>query len=121
VLPAEHRIRDGAAFRRAVGSGRRAGTAALVVHLAQDGSRADDPPRVGLVVSRAVGGAVVRNRVKRRLRHVIARHLRDLPAGSELVIRARPAAAGRTSAELDEEISRSLSRMTQAAGKGSPS
>jgi ribonuclease P protein component len=117
VLAADHRLRDSEAFSRVVRFGRRAGSATLVVHL-EPGRVAGRPARVGLVVSRAVGNAVVRNRVKRRLRHVVRGHLAALPAGSELVIRALPAAAGRTSAELDDELARSLSRV---ARKGSSS
>ena len=49
--------------------------------------------RVGFVVSKAVGNAVTRNRVKRRLRHLVAAALPTLPGGVELVVRALPAAA----------------------------
>ena len=50
-------------------------------------------PRVGLVVSKAVGGAVQRNRVKRRLRHLLAAHVASMPQGLTLVVRALPASA----------------------------
>lgn len=53
----------------------------------------DAPPRVGLVVSKAVGGAVQRNRVKRRLRHLVAPHIASMPQGLMLVVRALPPAA----------------------------
>jgi ribonuclease P protein component len=115
VLAADDRLRDSGAFRRVIRTGLRAGSATLVVHLGREES-SDRPPRVGLVVSRAVGNAVVRNQVKRRLRHVVRDHLAQLPRGSELVIRALPSSAGRTSAELDDELARSLSRV---ARKGS--
>ena len=109
MLAADQRLRDSDAFRRTVRSGRRAGGAALVVHLAPD---AGGPgPRVGLVVSKAVGNSVVRNRVKRRLRHVVREHLTSLPVTSELVVRALPAAAGLSSAELDAELTRCLHRV----------
>lgn len=49
--------------------------------------------RVGFVVSKAVGNAVTRNRVKRRLRHLVAAALPTLPGGVELVVRALPPAA----------------------------
>jgi ribonuclease P protein component len=112
VLAADHRLRDSSAFRRTVRSGRRAGSRALVVHLLVDPAAGAAPSvRVGLVVSRAVGGAVVRNRVKRRLRHVVRECLTDLPASSELVIRALPLAAGLTSTELRVELTRCLDRV----------
>lgn len=49
--------------------------------------------RVGLVVSKAVGNAVTRNSVKRRLRHLAAACLADTPPGTDLVVRALPRAA----------------------------
>lgn len=50
-------------------------------------------PRVGFVVSGALGNAVTRNRVKRRLRHLAAAHVADAPAGLDIVVRALPRAA----------------------------
>ncbi|GIF24934.1 ribonuclease P protein component [Actinoplanes tereljensis] len=49
--------------------------------------------RAGFVVSKAVGNAVVRNKVRRRLRHLVRPLLIDLPGGSSLVVRALPKAA----------------------------
>jgi ribonuclease P protein component len=59
--------------------------------------------RVGFVTSRRVGGAVVRNRVRRRLREIVRRHQHSLSRGLWLVVIARPAAARATSAALEEE------------------
>jgi ribonuclease P protein component len=50
-------------------------------------------PRVGFVVSGALGNAVTRNRVKRRLRHLAAAHLADTPELTDIVVRALPRAA----------------------------
>jgi len=137
VLAADHRLRDSSSFRRTVRSGRRAGSRALVVHLyvddaadggdhvAEPGTGA--PPRVGFVVSRAVGGSVVRNLVQRRLRHLVKENLSQLPLSSELVVRALPAAATLTSAELRAELARCLQRvgvadaMAPASGSGAAS
>jgi ribonuclease P protein component len=109
VLPAAHRLTDGEAFRRAVRSGRRAGSTTLVVHL--DTGAADAGTRVGFVVSRAVGNAVTRNRVQRRLRHLAREHLSSLPGSAVLVIRALPASAGASSAELADDLGRCLQRV----------
>jgi len=65
---------------------------------------------VGLVVGKAVGNAVVRNRVKRRLRHQALPLLGTLPPGSSVVLRALPAAGSASSAELAEELSSALAR-----------
>jgi ribonuclease P protein component len=50
-------------------------------------------PRIGFVVSGALGNAVTRNRVKRRLRHLAAAHVADTPFGIDIVVRALPRAA----------------------------
>jgi ribonuclease P protein component len=47
----------------------------------------------GFAVSRAIGGAVVRNRVKRRLRAIVSAELATVPDGSRVLVRALPAAA----------------------------
>lgn len=81
----------------------------VVVHLHTDGM-STRPARVGMVVSKAVGGSVVRNRVKRRLRHQVRDVLDTLPAGTSLVLRALPPSAAAGSAELAEELRAGLAR-----------
>src|SRR5678809_1123012 len=66
--------------------------------------------RVGLITSRRVGGAVVRNRVRRRLREIVRRHQHALGSGVWLVIIARPAAAAASFAALDDEWLRLMKR-----------
>lgn len=85
-------MRNSADFRTTVRRGVRVGRPTVVVHAAR--SAAPDV-LVGLVVSKAVGNAVVRNSVKRRLRHIAADCLTGTPAGSRIVLRALPAAATR--------------------------
>lgn len=73
-------------------------------------------PRAGLVVSKAVGGSVVRHRVSRRLRHLLAPKLGELPVGAMLVVRALPPAAGATSTELGDDLDAGLRGVLRKAG-----
>jgi ribonuclease P protein component len=96
-----------------VRGGRRAARGALVVHLTvpdPTGTKPApaSPARAGFVVSKAVGVAVVRNLVRRRLRHLVRDRLTVLPAGTTLVVRALPDAAGRGYAELGADLDAAL-------------
>jgi ribonuclease P protein component len=115
VLPPGNRLRRRPDFAAAVRRGRRAGRGAVVVHFLAptapvDGSGPGDPARVGLVVGRTVGPAVVRNRVKRRLRHLMRERVETLPPGSLLVVRAGPAAAEASSDALARDVDAALGR-----------
>lgn len=116
MLPSEHRMRRRDEFTLAVRRGRRAGRPHVVVHLL---CRADDdsPPRAGLIVARTVGNAVVRNKVKRRLRHIVAGHVDRLPPGSLLVVRANPRAASARHDELAAECESGLERLLRPHSK----
>lgn len=107
VLPAVNRMRNGSDFTAAVRGGRRAGRPSLVVHLSRPEQL--EPPRVGFVVSKAVGNAVVRNRVKRRLRHLARERVASLPAGALVVVRASPPSAG--AGDLAGDLDRALARL----------
>ena len=60
----------------------------------------DRSARIGFITSKRVGGAVERNRVRRRLREIVRQHRPALRAGCWLVVIARHTAAKATSAEL---------------------
>jgi ribonuclease P protein component len=104
VLPAESRMRRSAEFDLTVRRGSRAGRALLTGHLLVRPGEEAHPPLVGLVVSKAVGNAVVRNKVRRRLRSVLRGYLPTLPGGSLLVVRAHPQAAAARQADLAAEL-----------------
>jgi len=63
------------------------------------------------VVGKAVGNSVVRHRVARRLRAVVAAELHRLPASADLVGRARPEAAEASSTELHRDLVTGLDRL----------
>ncbi|MGI3784838.1 MAG: ribonuclease P protein component, partial [Janthinobacterium lividum] len=94
-------------------SGVRSGRPTLVVHAV--GGNAPHS-RVGLVVSKAVGGAVVRNRVKRRLRHLVAQQLASSSVTRDVVVRALPASST-TPARLEGDL---VSAWAQAMHRLSP-
>jgi ribonuclease P protein component len=105
MLPAGSRLTHRDDFSTAVKRGRRSGRARLVVHLHGTGT---GRPRAGFVVSKAVGGSVVRHRVARRLRHLVAPRLATLPPGALLVVRALPPAAAASFAELAADLDAGL-------------
>jgi len=113
-------MRLSAEFALAVRTGTRAGRPSVVGHLLvrADGVHDREPARVGFIVSRAVGSAVTRNRVKRRLRELMRGYLQSLPGGSLLVVRANAAAAHASqpdlAADLDLVIGRLLRRQVGA-------
>lgn len=114
MLPQQSRMRSADEFKRTVRSGRRAGSSTLAGHLlltAAGPVPSAAEPKVGFVVSRAVGSAVVRNRVKRRLRELMRGRLVSLPGGCQLVVRAHPAAASARQADLAAELDLVLGRL----------
>jgi ribonuclease P protein component len=96
-------------FASVVRRGARARGSAVVVH--QRLGISSDAALVGFVVNRAVGGSVVRHRVTRRLRAQLAQRLPVLPVGSGTVVRALPAAADATSAQLGAALDNAFARL----------
>jgi len=136
VLAAAQRLRRSSDFAAAVRGGRRVGRGAVVVHLTipepigttatpspeparTSGAETSAPSRAGFVVSKAVGGAVVRNKVRRRLRHLVRERLAELPAGTTLVVRALPAAADATYTRLGADLDAALAAARSPRGRRS--
>jgi ribonuclease P protein component len=85
-------------------------------------------PRVGLTVGKLLGKAHDRNRIKRRMREILRRHLEMLPPGLDLVLHPRRVVLTAEFTKLDAEIVRILgqaaeeaARMTQPAVSEKPS
>jgi ribonuclease P protein component len=106
-------MRHRSEFTLAVRQGARAGRPTVTGHLfTQAGTeQPGEPAKVGFIVSRAVGPAVVRNRVKRRLRVLVRGYLGVLPAGSLLVVRANPPAAAARQADLAADLDLVMTRL----------
>ena len=106
MISATNRLRSSMEFSHTVRQGLRAGRPTVVVHVwRRDDPRPGVPPsaRVGFAVSKAVGGAVGRNRVKRRLRALARPLVMAMPEGYSVVVRALPEAAaqpGRLATDL---------------------
>lgn len=110
-------MRRGEDFQATVRRGRKARASSVVVHLDVP---ADDEqalgavsraPMIGFVVTKSVGPAVVRNRVKRQLRHLMRERVGQLPAGACLVVRALPRAAARRQGDMAADLDRALSEL----------
>lgn len=126
MLAAAQRVRRSADFADTVRTGRRAGRGAVVVHVTIPAEPLTEPApsRAGFVVSKAVGGAVQRNLVRRRLRHLARERLAALPAGTAVIVRALPAAATRSFVDLGTDLDGALaaaldpSRPSRASRRG---
>lgn len=95
------RLQRPAEFARVKTEGKAARGALLVLGVLAVEST--EPFRAGIVTSRRVGGAVVRNRVRRRLREIVRRHQARVRPGFWLVTIARPPAARASYRALEDE------------------
>ncbi|WP_445155730.1 ribonuclease P protein component [Arthrobacter sp. Hor0625] len=123
MLATRNRLRTSTDFSTTVRSGVRNGRRNLVLYTAA--LAADEPSRIGFIVSKSVGNAVVRNLVKRRLREAGFKALQKYPYGFAIVVRALPASAAAGwsglcsdfDAALETTMKRLGGRLPQAASK----
>ena len=80
----------------------------MVVHANPTDARVGQPPRVGFVVSKAVGNAVVRNRTKRVLRALMRARIGRVPDGFDVVVKANPELPGTSRTLMVQDLDRLL-------------
>lgn len=104
-FPPSLRLRKRAEFDRVYQGGERHSSANLtVIFLAASGGSS----RVGFTAGKALGGAVVRNRIRRRLREAVRRHLRELKTPAEVVFHPRKSALRAEFSQLEAEVTRAF-------------
>jgi len=73
--------------------------------------------RVGLTIGKALGGAVERNRIRRRMRAAVSRHLTELVKPLDLVLHPRKSVLTMKFAQLDGEIAQVFAAVQRGKGK----
>jgi ribonuclease P protein component len=112
VLAKPNRLTRGSDYRMTVRRGARCVGAHTITYVRDSGESSD--ARFGFIVSKQVGGAVVRNTVRRRLKAVCAEALPHVRPGADIVIRALPSSATAGFGMLRDEVLRCLERKAAA-------
>jgi ribonuclease P protein component len=111
-----HRLTRSRDFDAVYRQGKSVSTRFLVLYWFDRPEGHDEAPRVGIAVPRKIGGAVVRNKVKRRLRESWRAQVGRIPAGRDYVLVARPglaeAAESHGVAWLTERVGEALRKAT---------
>lgn len=103
----EERLRKRGDFLGAYSRGEKVHTAHFVLYVADNGGRG---PRLGVTVSRRIGKAAVRNRVKRRLREIFRLNKTRIPPHRDLVVNVKRAAASASLRTLEASFLGALDR-----------
>lgn len=114
------RLRLHADYQRAYRSGKKHQSALMTWFLAPN-STADTTPRVGLTVGKVIGKAHERNRIKRRMREVLRRHVSLLPRGCDLILHPRRSVLTVDFVRLDAEVVRILEQASAEVTRTSAS
>lgn len=111
-MPArQHRVTRGDDYRRIVRTGNRVGGATCIAHAVLHVQSEDAPARFGFIVSKAVGNAVTRNLVRRRMKFLVEQRLHAGFAGADIVFRALPASSDAGFAGLEHDVNRALGKV----------
>jgi ribonuclease P protein component len=114
-LPRSSRLLKHADFQTVYQQGRKhfSGNMAAFYHH----SGRSEGARVGLTIGKALGGAVERNRIRRRMRAAVSRHLTELVKPLDLVLHPRKSVLTMKFAQLDGEIAQVFAAVQQGKGK----
>jgi ribonuclease P protein component len=111
------RLRKHADYQRAYAAGRKRQSSAMSWFLAPQTIDGVAGPRVGLTVGKVIGKAHERNRIKRRMREALRRHIDLLPAGFDLILHPRRIVLTMDFAQLEREVLRILEQAVTAAAR----
>jgi ribonuclease P protein component len=118
--PRRRRLSRSADFERVYRQGRSKGNRFLVLYAFPREAVEEEGPRLGLSVSRRVGGAVDRSRVKRTLREAFWHEAPRLPTGADYVVVARPDARELAVREGTPGVQRALAELVDGMAEGAP-
>ena len=113
-FPKAARLLKHADFERVYQQGRRHFSPSMTVFFLE--REMAGGPRVGLTVGKVLGGAVTRNRIKRRVREAVRRHLLPLTANVDVVINPKKSASAIETAKLEAEMERAFAAVQQGKG-----
>lgn len=117
------RLRKHADYQRAYAAGRKRQSASMAWFLAPQqsgplpGAHQPDGPRVGLTVGKVIGKAHERNRIKRRMREALRRHVDLLAEGYDLILHPRRTVLTVEFAQLEAEVVRILAQARAEAAR----
>ncbi len=117
-FPHQKRLLQHAAFEKVYGSGGRIFQPDITVfYRRRDGAESDAGARVGFTVSRAMGGAVARNRIRRRLREAVRLNLASLSGQVDVVINAKRTVLKADFPRLAGEVERAFVQISRGSGR----
>jgi ribonuclease P protein component len=115
------RLRRHADYQQAYASARKRQSASMSWFMAPQTADEDGEfpagPRVGLTVGKVLGKAHDRNRIKRRMREVLRRHIALIPTGYDLILHPRRAVLTMEFAKLETELVRILEQAVAEAAR----
>ncbi|MFT4147965.1 MAG: ribonuclease P protein component [Micrococcaceae bacterium] len=111
MLPAPLRIRTSQEFAQVISNGVKVVEPGAIIYVC---SEKEQPQAAGFIVSKAIGNAVQRNRVKRKFRAIVAENLAE---NQRVVIRARPLARKFSFQDLQQQYLHAIKIAQQKAQK----